>query len=117
MATTLMTARRVVKARKAGVPVQTIAEREGITRRTVTRLLGDKGLKQQRAYADRCEAFLGGVLGPGDGNYRTMIVTYGESQIDKTAWPLGISELTSPDPCAILIAHETVQEEGDSHGD
>jgi len=106
----IMQARKVRRLAESGLTNTAIAERLGITRRTVYNILTGKGLAQQHQRADRAESLCGGVLGPGSGNYRTQVIQRDGDQVDRLYWETGYHELTSPDPLDILIAEEEINE-------
>jgi len=66
---TLAQAHKIKTLSDAGVKQQVIADKLGITTRSVRNIITGKGLIKQRAIADRMEAFVGGVI-LGSGNLR-----------------------------------------------
>lgn len=107
---TLMQARRVRKLHSAGWTMQDIADLLGVHRNSVWNMVHGHKMQQQQAKADRAEALCGGVLGPGQGNYRTQVVERDGEQIERIHWEMGHHELTAPDPLDILIAEENLND-------
>lgn len=67
--TTLAQAHKIKTLRDAGLTHQAVADKVGVSLRTVKRIMAGQGLIKQRAMADRMEAFIGGVI-LGNGNLR-----------------------------------------------
>lgn len=67
--TTLIEAHRMITMHERGISNKQIAEELGVHRNTVSNVICGNYMLQQRALADRMEAFLGGVI-IGDGNVR-----------------------------------------------
>jgi len=107
---TIMEARRIHKLFEAGVTQAQIALEVGVSRRAVYNILKGRGMEQQRKRADRAEALFGGVLGPGNGNYRRECRSWDDEQLETERWSLGPSELTGDDPLDVLLAEEAIQE-------
>lgn len=85
----------------------------GVSERTVRNVLKgnhDAHLDEQRAIADRMEHFVGGVLGPNQGNYRSYAEHHGDSDTSYSDIEnLGHGSMADADPLDILLAEEELE--------
>jgi transcriptional regulator with XRE-family HTH domain len=121
--TTLVMAHRIRSLRDAGFKQREIAQRVRVDQATVSRILKDQGLMQQRQIADRMESILGGVI-IGNGNQRFHAAApnddngFGHEPTHAhhpsgTSWEGDRPVQTSSDPLSELEAVESVADRFD----